>query len=52
VGSTSSQEKINYLINHCHYNAAFNYHQPQENYVPIIRKYCQQGIDINFENVG
>lgn len=52
IGSTSSQEKVNYLINDCHYSAAFNYQQYQENYVSALKKYCPEGIDINFENVG
>src|SRR5262249_5764403 len=52
IGSTSSQEKVNFLINDCHYNAAFNYQQYQENYISVLKKYCPQGIDINFENVG
>jgi hypothetical protein len=52
VGSTSSQEKINYLMNHYHYDAAFNYQKYQEDYITAIKKYCQYGIDIDFENVG
>lgn len=52
VGSTGSQEKINYLINDCQYDAAFNYRQYQENYISALKKYCPHGIDINFENVG
>lgn len=52
VGSTSSQEKISYLINYYHYDAAFNYQEYNENYITAIKKHCHQGIDINFENVG
>lgn len=52
VGCTSSQEKINYLINEYHFDAAFNYHQYKEDYISALNKYCYRGIDINFENVG
>ncbi len=52
VGSTSSQEKINYLIDYYHYDTAFNYQQYREDYASAIKKYCPHGIDINFENVG
>jgi len=52
VGSTSTKEKIDYLINNCHYDAVFNYQQYRENYISAIKKYCHHGIDINFENVG
>ena len=52
VGSTSSTKKIDYLINNCHYDAVFNYHQYQNDYISALNKYCSRGIDIDFENVG
>jgi NADPH-dependent curcumin reductase CurA len=52
VGCTSSKEKVDYLISHYHYDAAFNYREYQSNYIPALKHYCDRGIDINFENVG
>ena len=52
VGSSSSKEKVDYLINHCHYDAVFNYKEYQNNYISALNKYCHRGIDIDFENVG
>jgi len=52
VGSTGSTEKVDYLINHCHFDAAFNYHQYQNDYKSALNKYCPRGIDITFESVG
>lgn len=52
VGCTSSKEKVDHLINHYHYDAAFNYRDYQSNYISALKNYCDRGIDINFENVG
>lgn len=52
VGSTSNKEKIDYLLDDLKINAAFNYKKYQNNYKVAFEKYCPEGIDTYFENVG
>ncbi len=52
VGCASTDEKVDCLLNNYHFDAAFNYRHYQNDYAAAIRKYCPQGIDIDFENVG
>lgn len=51
VGSAGSQEKIDLLTNKLGYNAAFNYKE-EPDLVAAVAKYCPQGVDKYFENVG
>ncbi len=53
VGSAGSDEKVEYLINECGYDAAFNYkHVPTKDWAAEIRKLCPKGVDCYFDNVG
>ena len=50
VGSAGSDDKVAYLKDQLHFDAAFNYkkEKPSE----ALPKYCPKGIDIYYENVG
>ncbi|BFZ57066.1 hypothetical protein PYCC9005_004116 [Savitreella phatthalungensis] len=50
VGSAGSDEKVAYL-KEIGFDAAFNY-KTEENSEATLRKYCPDGIDIYFDNVG
>jgi NADPH-dependent curcumin reductase CurA len=53
VGSAGTDEKVEYLINQCGYNAAFNYkHVPTSEWASEIKTLCPKGIDCYFDNVG
>ena len=52
IGSTSNQEKIDYLLNDLKIHGAFNYTKYQNNYKSALENNCPEGIDIYFENVG
>jgi NADPH-dependent curcumin reductase CurA len=51
VGSAGSDEKVAWLLDEAGVDAAFNY-KKVDDLVGAVRKYCPNGIDIYFENVG
>ena len=51
VGSCGSDEKVEYLIKECGYDAAFNY-KTDTNYMAKVRELCPKGVDCYFDNVG
>lgn len=53
VGSTGSQEKLKWLIDEAKIDNAFNYNEIGEgNLSSELRKFCPNGIDMYFDNVG
>jgi NADPH-dependent curcumin reductase CurA len=50
VGSAGSPEKVDYLLNECGFDAAFDYHTPNLN--AALKEACPNGIDVYFDNVG
>ena len=53
VGSAGTDEKVDYLIKECGYDAAFNYKTvPAKDWPAKIRELCPKGIDCFFDNVG
>jgi NADPH-dependent curcumin reductase CurA len=53
VGSAGSQEKVKWLLDEAKINNAFNYNEIGEgNISSELRKFCPNGIDIYFDNVG
>ena len=53
VGSTSSSQKVNWLIDEAGIDYAFDYRKiGEENISSELRKACSDGIDIYFDNVG
>ncbi len=53
VGSTSSREKVKWLLDEAKIDYAFNYKEVgEDNISPHLRKVCPNGIDIYFDNVG
>eukprot|EP01088_Endostelium_zonatum_P020155 TRINITY_DN7287_c0_g1_i2.p1 TRINITY_DN7287_c0_g1~~TRINITY_DN7287_c0_g1_i2.p1 ORF type:complete len:308 (-),score=54.44 TRINITY_DN7287_c0_g1_i2:62-985(-) len=50
VGAAGSDEKVNFLTQTLHFDAAFNY--KTEKPLDALKKYCPKGIDIYFDNVG
>ena len=51
LGSAGSDEKVAWLLDEAGVDAAFNY-KKVDNLRAEIAKYCPEGIDIYFENVG
>ncbi|XAR68104.1 Allyl-alcohol dehydrogenase [Bertholletia excelsa] len=51
VGSAGSDEKVKLLKEEFGYDEAFNYHK-ETDFDAALSKYCPNGIDIYFENVG
>lgn len=51
VGSAGSDAKVDYLLNECGFDAAFNY-KTTDDYVGKLRELCPNGIDCYFDNVG
>ena len=51
VGSCGSDEKVEYLTQHCGYDAAFNY-KTDTNYMAKVHELCPKGVDCYFDNVG
>ena len=48
-----SQEKVKWLLDEAKINNAFNYNEIDEgNLSSELRKFCPNGIDIYFDNVG
>lgn len=53
VGSTSSSQKVNWLIDEAGIDYAFDYRKiGEENISSELRKACSDGIDVYFDNVG
>ncbi|CAH9109262.1 unnamed protein product [Cuscuta europaea] len=51
VGSTSTDEKVDILINKLGFENAFNYKQ-ETDLGAALKRCCPQGIDVYFDNVG
>jgi NADPH-dependent curcumin reductase CurA len=51
VGIAGSDEKINYIVNECGYDAGFNY-KTTADYEAKLKELCPNGIDVYFDNVG
>ena len=51
VGSCGSDEKVEYLLENCGYDAAFNY-KTDTDYLAKVRELCPEGVDCYFDNVG
>ncbi|KAI9010718.1 oxidoreductase, zinc-binding protein [Hyaloraphidium curvatum] len=53
VGSAGSDEKIDFILKECGYDAAFNYKNPPGGSIEAaLAQLCPNGIDFYFENVG
>ncbi|ODQ54105.1 NAD(P)-binding protein [Saitoella complicata NRRL Y-17804] len=50
VGSAGEDAKVDFLLNECQFDAAFNY--KKEGPRDALKKYCPNGIDLYWENVG
>ncbi|POG67061.1 hypothetical protein GLOIN_2v1650793 [Rhizophagus irregularis DAOM 181602=DAOM 197198] len=50
VGSTGSDEKVDFLLNELKFDAAFNYKKVDLD--KALSEYCPNGIDIYYDNVG
>jgi NADPH:quinone reductase len=51
VGIAGSDEKINYIVNECGYDAGFNY-KTTADYEAKLKELCPNGVDVYFDNVG
>ena len=51
VGIAGGDDKIQWILNECGYDAAFNY-KTTENYSAKLKELCPNGIDVYFDNVG
>jgi len=51
VGSCGTDEKVEYLLENCGYDAAFNY-KTDTDYLAKVRELCPEGVDCYFDNVG
>lgn len=51
IGSAGSDEKCEFVVDQCGYDACFNY-KSVDSYAKAIHQHCPDGIDIYFENVG
>jgi NADPH-dependent curcumin reductase CurA len=51
VGIAGGDDKIEWLLKDCGYDAAFNY-KTTENYGAKLKELCPNGIDVYFDNVG
>lgn len=52
VGSAGSHEKVKWLLNQARIDNAFNYKEIGEDISAELRKFCPNGIDVYFDNVG
>jgi leukotriene B4 12-hydroxydehydrogenase/15-oxo-prostaglandin 13-reductase len=51
VGIAGGDDKIDYILKDCGYDAAFNY-KTTSDYAAKYRELCPNGIDVYFDNVG
>lgn len=51
VGSAGTDAKVQFLKDELNFDAAYNY-KSEPNTAETLRKYCPDGIDVYFENVG
>ena len=51
VGSAGTDDKVKFLKDELNFDEAFNY-KSEPNTADTLRKYCPDGIDVYFENVG
>ena len=51
VGIAGGDDKIDWIVNECGYDAAFNY-KTTTDYAVKLRELCPNGIDCYFDNVG
>jgi len=52
VGSAGSLKKVKWLLDQARVDYAFNYKEVQDNISSELKKFCPNGIDIYFDNVG
>ncbi len=53
IGSAGSDEKVQYLLDECGFDEAFNYKTtPAKDWATKIRQLCPKGVDCYFDNVG
>ena len=50
IGSVGSDEKLDFVLKHCGYDAAFNYKTRDMD--EALRELCPRGIDVYLDNVG
>jgi NADPH:quinone reductase len=51
VGIAGGDDKVDWILKDCGYDAAFNY-KTTDNYGAKLKELCPKGIDIYFDNVG
>jgi NADPH-dependent curcumin reductase CurA len=51
VGIAGGDDKVDWILRECGYDAAFNY-KSTENYSAKLKELCPNGIDVYFDNVG
>jgi NADPH-dependent curcumin reductase CurA len=51
VGIAGGDDKVNWILKDCGYDAAFNY-KTTDNYGAKLKELCPKGIDVYFDNVG
>jgi NADPH:quinone reductase len=51
VGIAGGDDKVDYILKECGYDAAFNY-KTSSDYAAKYRELCPNGIDVYFDNVG
>jgi NADPH:quinone reductase len=51
VGIAGGDDKVEWILKDCGYDAAFNY-KTTEDYGAKLKELCPQGIDVYFDNVG
>jgi NADPH:quinone reductase len=51
IGIAGGDDKVQYILNECGYDAAFNY-KTTSDYAAKLRELCPDGIDCYFDNVG
>ena len=52
VGSAGSLKKVKWLLNQAGVDYAFNYKELEDNISSELKKFCPNGIDVYFDNVG
>lgn len=51
VGIAGGDDKVDYVVRECGYDAAFNY-KTTSDYAAKLKELCPSGIDVYFDNVG